>query len=170
MKDFAGRNVFTISTDAEKRAYGMPLPMKLVYVQMANGKMKVRAVVCGNLEKSDPTQTLWTAQAETSQLIAALRLSQLRDWEVGVVDVSGAFMYAPLPEHHHVVVRPPRAFVDVGLASPTECWTLHKAVYGLRVSPKAWGVERDSKLSGLRWTAGVSIIVWSSVPQTPRCG
>ena len=120
--------------------------------------------------RSDPTQTFWTAQAETSSLIAALRLSQLRDWEVGAVDVSGAFMYAPLPEHHHVVVRPPRAFVDAGLASPTACWTLHKAVYGLRVSPKAWGVERDSKLSGLRWTAGVSIIVWSSVPQTPRCG
>ena len=37
MKDFAGRNVFTVSTDAEKRAYGMPLPMKLVYVHKSNG-------------------------------------------------------------------------------------------------------------------------------------
>ena len=62
IKNFAGSNVFTISTDAEKRAYGLPLPMKLVYVQKSNGKMKVRAVVCGNLEKSDPTQTLWTAR------------------------------------------------------------------------------------------------------------
>ena len=62
-KNFVDRSVFTVSTAAERRAYGAPLPMKLVYTLKASGKYKVRAVVCGNLEKHDPTQTLWTAQA-----------------------------------------------------------------------------------------------------------
>ena len=52
-----------------------------------------------------------------------------------------------------MLVRPPRAFVDAGLAAPGEVWTLHRAVYGLRVSPKAWGLERDSKLREVIWTA-----------------
>ena len=128
----------------------MPLPMKLVYTMKAGTKCKARAVVCGNMEKFNPTQQLWTAQAEPSSLIAALRLSLLRGWDTGAVDVSGAFMYAPLPEHQLVLVRPPRAFVDAGLAKPDECWTLHRAVYGLRVSPRAWGLERDAKFKKVR--------------------
>ena len=59
--------------------------MKLVYAVKASGKHKARAVVRGNLEKLDPTQTLWAAQAETSSMIAALRLSLLRGRDVGAV-------------------------------------------------------------------------------------
>ena len=72
---------------------------------------------------------------------------------LGAVDVSGAFMYAPLPKAHLVVVRPPRAFVEAGLAGPDDCWTLHRAVYGLRISPKAWGQERDVQLRAMCWSA-----------------
>eukprot|EP00974_Lingulodinium_polyedra_P102390 9914648-Lingulodinium_polyedra.AAC.1 len=63
--------------------------MLLVYAQKGDGRQKARAVVCGNLERHDPTQTVWTAQAETSSLVAALRLAALRGWDVGAVDVSG---------------------------------------------------------------------------------
>ena len=151
--NFTGRNVFTISTAAERKEYGTPLPMKMVYTQKGDKRQKARAVVCGNLERQDPTQTVWTAQAETSSLVGALRLGARRGWTVGAVDVSGAFMYAPLPKGHLVVVRPPRAFVEAGLAGPDDCWTLHRAVYGLRVSPKAWGQERDVQLRAMRWSA-----------------
>ena len=83
----------------------------------------------------------------------------------------------PLPVHHRVVVRPTRACVEAGLASPGECWTLHRAVYGLRVSPKAWVLERDAKLRSLsRATAdGAKYILKqcssdSQVGQTKRMG
>ena len=151
VENFQQRNVFTVTTEEERRAYGAPLPMKLVYT-MKGGKFKVRAVVCGNFENVDPTQALWTAQAETSSLVAALRLSLLRKWKVGAIDVSGAFMYAPLPQHMLVVVKPPQAFVDLGLANPGEFWTLHRAVYGLKVSPRAWGTSRDKTVREMRWS------------------
>ena len=105
-KNFVDRNVFTTSTPEECRRYGAPLPMKLVYTIKASGKHKVRAVVCGHWEKTHPTQQLWTAQAEPASMIAALRLSLLRGWDVGAVAVSGAFMYAPIPDSQLVVVKP----------------------------------------------------------------
>ena len=67
--------------------------------------------------------------------------------------MNGAFMDGPLPEHHLLVLKPPRAFVEAGLAQPDECWTLRRAVYGLRISPKAWGLERDAKLLALSGAA-----------------
>ena len=62
-------------------------------------------------------------------------------------------MYAPLPESMLVVVQPPKFFVECGLAQPGELWTLHRAVYGLKAAPRAWGLERDSKFRNMSWTA-----------------
>ena len=63
-------------------------------------------------------------------------------------------MYAPLPPGLLVVVRPPPAWVRMGLVGKDTLWALEKAVYGLRVSPRAWGVERDSKFREVQWTSG----------------
>ena len=124
---------------------GKALPMKVVWTQKPARK-KCRAAVCGNFEEKDPTEQVWTAQAETSSVMAGLRLSQLQHWSIGKLDVKGAFMYAPLPAQMHVVVRPPRSWVRLGLVPEGELWVLRKAVYGLRLAPRAWGTERDSKL------------------------
>ena len=62
-------------------------------------------------------------------------------------------MYAPLPEHMLVVVQPPKAFQDAGLAAPGELWTLHRAVYGLKAAPRAWGKYRDDVLRDMTWKA-----------------
>ena len=48
-------------------------------------------------------------------------------------------MYAPLPSEMHVVVRAPGSWTRLGLIPPGTFWTLRRAVYGLRQSPKAWG-------------------------------
>ena len=125
--------------------------MKLVFA-IKKLIQKCRAVACGNYER-DPTNQLWTAQAEVASLIAAVRLGVSKGWQIGAVDVSGAFMYAPLPEHMLVVVQPPKFFIDIGLAKPGELWTLHQAVYGLKVSPRAWGTHRDDKFRNLVWSA-----------------
>ena len=128
------------------------LPMKVVWTQKPE-KKKCRAVVCGNFEEKDPTEQVWTAQAETSSVMAGLRLSQLQHWAIGKLDVKGAFMYAPLPPHMHVLVRPPRSWVRLGFVREGELWVLRKAVYGLRIAPRAWGTERDDKLKKVTWKA-----------------
>ena len=148
-KNFVERNVFSVSTSQERASYGPPLPMKLVFTRK-KGLFKCRAVVCGNFERN-PCEQSWTAQAEVSSLFAAVRLAIANDWVIGAVDVSGAFMYAPLPEHMLVVVQPPKFFVEAGLAKAGETWTLSRAVYGLKISPKAWGTCRDKELRQLQW-------------------
>ena len=72
------------------------LPMKVVWTQKPERK-KCRAVVCGNFEEKDPTEQVWTAQAETSSVLSGLHLSQFRHRAIGKLDVKGAFMHAALP-------------------------------------------------------------------------
>ena len=128
------------------------LPMKVVWCVKSGGRYKCRAVVCGNFATKDPTEQVWTAQAETASVMCALRLSVLRGWQVSKVDVKGAFMYAPLPQDTHVVVRAPQSWAKLGIVRPNTFWTLRRAVYGLRCSPKAWGDERDRQFRGLTWS------------------
>ena len=62
VENFVQRNVFTVTTDEERRKHGIPLPMKLVF-SFKKLIQKCRAVACGNFEK-DPTTQLWTAQED----------------------------------------------------------------------------------------------------------
>ncbi len=144
------RSVYSVSTLEEIKRHGPPLPMKVV-VGRKPDKYKARACVCDNSQRKDPSHTLWTAQAEPASVSVGLRRSLLRDWVVGSLVVSGAFKYAPLGQVVPVVVQPPKIFVEVGLASADERWTLHPAVYGLRVAPQKWALERDSVLKGASW-------------------
>ena len=119
--------------------------MKAVWSKKEGGVPKCRGVICGNFQAKDPTEQVWTAQADTASVMCGLRLAQLRGWDVGKLDIKGAFMYAPLPADMHVVVRPPRSWQMMGLVPHGTLWTVQKAVYGLRASPRAWGIERDAK-------------------------
>ena len=60
-------------------------------------------------------------------------------------------MYAPLSDDVHVVVPPPSSLWKWASLPPGELWTLHRAVYGLRVAPRKWPIERDASLTGLTW-------------------
>ena len=57
-----------------------------------------------------------------------------------------AFLYADVPGHLHILVRTPTASVRLGVCSPGEVWMLQKALCGLRVAPRCWGIERDQQL------------------------
>ena len=149
--NFLKLGAFHESTSAERAAHGRPLPMLCVWTQ-ADDLTKCRACVCGNFEEVDPTQQSWTAQAEPSSLFAALKLGRLRGWTVSKHDVKGAFLNADIPEGKLVIVQPPALWVKWGLVAPGVTWTLDKAVYGLRESPKWWGDERDKQLRNLKWT------------------
>ena len=67
-ESFLDMGAISVSTASEIKAFGgahRALPMKLVWVQKPD-KKKCRGVVCGNFEEKDPTEQVWTAQAETS--------------------------------------------------------------------------------------------------------
>ena len=153
-ESFVRMNAIEQSTCADLERAGGPrgtLPMKVVWCVKPGGRYKCRAVVCGNFATRDPTEQVWTAQAETASVMCSLRLAVLRGWEVSKIDVKGAFMYAPLPPETHVVVRPPNSWCRLGIVPHGTLWTLRRAVYGLRCSPKAWGDERDRKFKSLVW-------------------
>ena len=65
-----------------------------------------RGVACGNFAQKQPREQVWTAQAETSSTLSALRLAQLRRWTVQTMDAKNAFMTAGLPPDQTVIVRP----------------------------------------------------------------
>ena len=49
------------------------------------------------------------------------------------------------------MVSPPQLWVEWGLVDRGVTWTLDKAVYGLRQSPRLWSDKRDSDFRKLRW-------------------
>ena len=116
--------------------------------------MKCRACVCGNFADVDPTTRSWTAQAEPSSLLSALKFGRTKRWAISKHDVKGAFLNAKIPDGKLVIVTPPKQWVDWGIVPPGETWTLEKAVYGLRESPRLWSEERDRQLLRVEWTVG----------------
>ena len=148
--NFKGLGAYHESTPEELNLHGRPLPMLCVW-SLEGELHKCRACVCGNFASVDPTQQSWTAQAEPSSMLAALKLGCSREWMTSKHDVKGAFLHARIPEGKIVIVAPPEQWVRWGLVKPGTFWTLEKAVYGLRESPYLWGEERDKQLSALRW-------------------
>ena len=125
--NFLAMNAFHESTAAELAVHGKPLPMTCVWSQ-AGDLRKCRACVCGNFAEQDPTLQSWTAQAEPSSLISAIKLGRLRRWKMSKHDVKGAFLHAKIPEGKVIIVSPPGLWVKWGLAAPGVTWTLDKAV------------------------------------------
>ena len=130
------------------------LPMKAVWTIKGDGMWKCRGVACGNFADRQPTEQVWTAQAETSSVLAGLRLAMVRKWSVGTMDVKHAFMTEDIPKDMLIVVRPLQIWVDLGLVKPGTLWICLRAIYGLRQSPRIWGLGRDRKLRRARWQVG----------------
>ena len=79
--------------------------------------------------------------------------AQHETWGISSFDIQAAFLNADMPGEKlkdAVYVRPPKILVDYGIIDKYEVWRLEKALYGLRVSPRLWGKERDNKLKDLR--------------------
>ncbi|CAE8635766.1 unnamed protein product [Polarella glacialis] len=72
-------------------------------------------------------------------------------------DIKQAFLNADLTHNTNgkrILVRPPALLVKAGLVEHDTPWIVHKALYGLRESPKAWAVSRDQKLRNFVVTVG----------------
>jgi hypothetical protein len=150
-KNFLDMGAMHVSTPDERARHGKPLPMLCVWTR-ADDLYKCRACVCGNFAEVDPTQQSWTAQAEPSSLLAAVKMARVKNWLTSKHDVKGAFLNAEIPQGRIVIVSPPPLWVKWGLVPAGVTWTLDKAVYGLRESPHLWGKKRDKVLKDLIWT------------------
>ena len=66
--------------------------------------------------------------------------------------LSTAFLYAELVEEEDgvIVVYPPPILIRLGLVPPGVMWLLKKALYGLRVAPKRWGLKRDDTMKSMK--------------------
>ena len=52
----------------------------------------------------------------------------------------------------NIAVEPPKILASWGIVKdPKERWVLEGALYGLRVAPRAWQLERDTKLAVVAW-------------------
>ena len=69
------------------------------------------------------------------------------------LDVTAAFLNAPLPTGRIVVLRPPTILYKLNLLPPGHVWLVHKAIYGLREAPSLWSEERMEGLTNLTFTS-----------------
>ncbi|XP_048602505.1 uncharacterized protein BNAC02G09400D isoform X1 [Brassica napus] len=85
------------------------------------------------------------ARIETIRLLIALAATN--GWEIHHMDVKTAFLNGDLKEL--VYVTQPEGFEKKG--EEDRVYVLHKALYGLRQTPRAWNVKLDQVLKELRF-------------------
>ena len=92
-------------------------------------------------------RTFYTAKADTTSVRAVLAAAVPKKFGIRVIDAKTAFPNAHLPDSFEpVYARPPQALIEFGLVRPGTVWRALKAICGLRISPKAWGLERDKEM------------------------
>ena len=69
------------------------------------------------------------------------------DFAIASLDVTAAFLNAPLPKGRIVVLRPPTVLDKLQLLPPGHVWLVHKAIYGLREAPQLWSEERTETIT-----------------------
>ena len=138
------------------------LPMKVVLTLkpvpgVTTKKKKARVCVCGNFQQKRPSESFYTANTDISSIRVVLsEAAQQKHWGVSSLDVATAFLNAPMPkgDDESIYVKPPALLEQFHLVKSNIYWKLHRAVYGLRVSPRLWGKERDLQLRGMRFNNG----------------
>ena len=171
-------NTFEIATSEELRKVHAReiLPMKLVTGIKADSltqqkKKKARAVVCGNFQRKTEGEELYTANADITSVRAVLAASVQLRFGCKVLDVKTAFLNAHLPDSFETVfVRPPQVLVEFGLVAPGTILRAVKAIYGLRISPKAWGLERGRELKKMSFKAKGKTDVFKQSAIDPALG
>lgn len=111
-------------------------------------KFKERLVAKGYIQKHgvDFEEVFaLVARIETVRFLIALAAS--RGWEVHHLDVKTAFLHGDLKEE--VYVARPEGFVIEGKES--KVYKLHKALYGIRQSPRAWNDKLNKVIGELNF-------------------
>ena len=136
------------------------VPSKGVFTLKPGGpRRKARLVACGNYAQKEESESLYASGADALTLRFALKYGAEREWTSIILDIKVAFLNAPLnieaDDAPVVVLKPPRIFIKLGLLKEGEYFLAEKAVYGLRRSPRCWGLFRDGILGKMRTSRGL---------------
>ena len=138
--------------DREGKEYDL-VPGKTVHSRKAfSGRLKTRAVVCGNfIADSYSKAEKFAAGADGVLVRCCLRVCARRSWDIGALDIRTAFLLAPLlyREARPTIVRVPRVFLDAQICEE-KYWRVDRAMYGLCTSPRSWGTYRDTTMKAMR--------------------
>ena len=129
------------------------VPGKTVHtVKAFTGRLKTRAVICGNfLGQSFSKDQKYAAGADGVLTRVILRMVALMAWSLCVLDVRTAFLLAPLlfQEDRPTLVQVPKMFLMGGVCRET-IWRVKRALYGMVTSPKSWEVYRNKTMAVMK--------------------
>ena len=84
----------------------------------------------------------------------------------------------PEGEEESVYVKPPALLEQFNLVKANTYWKLQRAVYGLRISPRLWGKERDLQPRKMRFRrtgrkleaiqSSIDVALWILVEDVPQ--
>ena len=80
--------------------------------------------------------------------------ASLPDFSLATLDVTAAFLNAPLPAGRIVVLCPLAILYKLKLLPQGHVWLVHKAIYGLREGASLWSEERTDALTNLTFASG----------------
>lgn len=113
----------------------------------ANGeydKHKTRLVARGDQQqRGDDFSTVFAPVAHLQTVRTILALAVAKEYEVHHIDVSGAFLYAPI--HTEVYIRLPEGVPDIDTDGDKLVGRLNKAMYGVGEASRAWNNTIDKK-------------------------
>ncbi|CAL1136331.1 unnamed protein product [Cladocopium goreaui] len=140
--------------EAERSGKGIEfIPSKLVFTRKPGpegGKKKMRWVVCGNLEPKKEQEDNFSSGADASALRILCWCCALYPWVASTLDVRTAFLNAKMvlaDDEDPILIKPPALLVEKKYLRRDVYYLPEKAIYGLRRSPRLWGLTRDETIS-----------------------
>ena len=122
---------------------------------------RVRLVACGNFERGtkagDPENYSANPGPDSLRMLISLLARNRDTWTVLVLDISCAFLNAPLGVgvgKDPILIQPSNILHKLELLSRGIVWRAAKAKYGLRCSSRLWKQERNSELNDARLRQG----------------
>ena len=135
-------------------------------------RYKIRILACNN-ETADTCGRVSTTDLDAAMLRYILSwAASSPDYALATLDVTAAFLNAPLPPGRIVVLSPPSILYKLQLLPPGHVWLVHKAIYGLREPPHLWSEQRTQSLTKLRFHSQgerYCVLLWDSQVLMPHC-
>ena len=114
-----------------------PLSGRWVITEKSPDVFKARYVIRGFEEPTDSEEQTFSPTTSLVSIKTTLGYSLANNLFTAVLDISGAFLNAPIQDSA-IIVAPPEEYVPSLSNTKPVFWKLKKSLYGLRSSPVRW--------------------------------